>query len=205
MEIVAESEIERCIKEPITTSPSEPFIELDPSPTSAQGNPQKSGNEIKNMVSKPTLVLVPGSFTPATGYDPLAEAFAAKGYSIKVLDLRTVGKKPGTPPTMYDDAAYINSEVAKLADEGKEVVLVAHSYGGIPTSESLKGVSKEAREKEGKKGGVVRVAYLTALVPEVGTGAGAVMEGQRMDYNELDAVCVPGILQAALRRTSGDR
>ena len=78
---------------------------------------------------------------------------------------------------MYADAAFIAQEIEKLADEGKDVILIGHSYGGVPLSESTKGLGKEEREKEGKKGGVVRLGYLTALVPPVGTSAGGVLAG----------------------------
>ena len=41
-------------------------------------------------------------------------------------------------------------------------------YIGVPCTESLKGVTKKEREQQGKKGGVVRMAYLTALAPRLG-------------------------------------
>ncbi|KAF2684508.1 alpha/beta-hydrolase [Lentithecium fluviatile CBS 122367] len=134
---------------------------------------------------KPILALVPGSFNPSSVYAPLLVTFTSHGYAAHPIDLRTVGKKPGSPPSMYDDAAHINSELAKLADEGEEIVLVGHSYGGIPVSESIKGVSKAEREKMGKKGGVVRVAYMTALVPEVGGNAASALEGGPSGYTDV--------------------
>jgi hypothetical protein len=39
---------------------------------------------------------------------------------------------------------------------------------GIPASQSLENITKSAREKNGKKGGVTRIAYITALAPAVG-------------------------------------
>lgn len=58
-------------------------------------------------------------------------------------------------------------------------MLLAHSYGGIPATEALKGVTKAEREKEGKKGGVVRIGYLTCLVAEVGQSAVNVLANQQ--------------------------
>jgi hypothetical protein len=136
----------------------------------------------------PTLVLIPGSFNLISSYTTVINKFASFGHSIHAIDLRTVGKKPGPPPTMYDDAAFINSEVGKLADEGKDIVLMGHSYGGIPVSEGLKGVSKKEREACGKKGGVVRVAYLAALVPEVGENSTSTLRGSPSGYSEVGEV-----------------
>ncbi|KAF2709781.1 alpha/beta-hydrolase [Pleomassaria siparia CBS 279.74] len=130
-------------------------------------------------MSKPSIILVPGSFSFPELYDTVVNPIKGKGYEIKALHYPSVGLKTGpregTPPTMYDDAAFIAKETEKLADEGKDVVIVAHSYGGVPTTESTKGLSKGEREKAGKKGGIVKLAYLTCLVPPVGTAAASML------------------------------
>jgi hypothetical protein len=43
-----------------------------------------------------------------------------------------------------------------------------HSYFGIPREEALKDVGKECREKEGLKGGVVRIVFLAAAITPEG-------------------------------------
>jgi alpha-beta hydrolase superfamily lysophospholipase len=134
------------------------------------------------------IIFVPGSFSPAAIYAPLAEAVKTQGLDITVVELATVGKKPGPNPTMYDDTAVIAAEVKKHVDQGKDVILIAHSYGGIPATEATKGLSKAEREGEGKKGGVIRLAYLTALVPAVGMAAGQSLKGALRGYVELGEV-----------------
>jgi hypothetical protein len=69
---------------------------------------------------------------------------------------------------MYEDAAFIAKHIARLADAGKDILVIAHSYGGTPATESIKGLSKKERVERGKKGGVVGLAYMTSLVPELG-------------------------------------
>lgn len=132
-------------------------------------------------MTKPTIVMVPGSFAKPEVYDPIFEVIREKGRDIHGLHLPSVGLRalegrPGEPPTMYDDAAHINKELERLADEGKDIVLIGHSYGGIPVSQAGEGLSKEARQKQGKPGGLVRLAYLTCLVPAIGGSAREVME-----------------------------
>jgi pimeloyl-ACP methyl ester carboxylesterase len=81
----------------------------------------------------PTLVLVPGSFGTSEMYDPVVLPLREKGYTIHGLDPPCYPKnhKKGVPPpTMYDDAKFINDFVEGLADKGEEVVVLAHSYGG---------------------------------------------------------------------------
>ncbi|KAI1089670.1 alpha/beta-hydrolase [Rostrohypoxylon terebratum] len=125
-------------------------------------------------MAKPSILLIPGSFAIPELYHNIFDIIAAKGYFIKGLHLPSVAWKDGprgAPPTLYDDAAFIAKEVADLADEGKDVVLIGHSYGGIPVSQSTKGLTKAERQKQGKKGGIVRLAYMTALVPPLGSSS----------------------------------
>ncbi|PVH74121.1 alpha/beta-hydrolase, partial [Cadophora sp. DSE1049] len=131
-------------------------------------------------MSKPSILLIPGSFALPEFYDPVMDIVRAKGYSIRGLHLPTVGlssgkPREGAPPTMYDDAAFIAKEVQVLVDEGKDVILICHSYGGTPTSQSTKGLSKAERQAEGKEGGIVRLAYMTAVVPALGVSAQGVL------------------------------
>jgi pimeloyl-ACP methyl ester carboxylesterase len=154
---------------------------------------------------KPSIVFVPGSFALPEFYDNITTAVAAKGYEIKAIRLPSVGAKSAsshtpdseqdaqphsqTTPTMFDDAAFITHEVTQLADQGKDVILIAHSYGGIPTSESIKGLAKAERTV----GGVVRVAYITALVPKLGASAMDVLADvapENRDELQID-VCLP--------------
>jgi hypothetical protein len=123
-------------------------------------------------MSKPSLVFVPGSFALPEFYDNIFDPLKAQGYEIHALHMPSVGLKEGPRPegphTMADDAAYIAKIVEKLADEGKDVVVVGHSYGGVPVTESVKGLDKPTRQRQGKKGGIVRLGYKTCLVPDVG-------------------------------------
>lgn len=133
-------------------------------------------------MSRPSIIFITGSFALPELYDNIVQALAAANISIKVLHLPSVGLGPnvgreGAPPTMLDDAAFISAELTQLADAGTEIVLVAHSYGGIPATQSMKGLTKRERELEGKAGGVVRIAYMTALVPDVGGTAVQMLAG----------------------------
>lgn len=142
-------------------------------------------------MSKPSILLVPGSFTPGHVYENVLEKVAAVGYDIRALQMPSVrleAESPSArkPPSMYDDAAFIASQAAALADDGKDVLIVAHSYGGVPATESVKGLAKDTRQKLGKQGGVVRLAYMTALVPALGSSASDVLDtGERPEEDRM--------------------
>jgi pimeloyl-ACP methyl ester carboxylesterase len=136
-----------------------------------QSNQILSTNDIM-----PAILIIPGSFTTAQMYYPLQAAITALSPKQKtyVANLPSAIRNPPEPPaTLQDDAAFFRGLIEKLADQGdyddsKDIILVAHSYGGVVATETLRGVSKRERSKAGKQGGVVRVVYLAAHVPRVG-------------------------------------
>lgn len=116
-------------------------------------------------------------------YDPVVEELTRRGYEARGVPLPTVRLHTETglvrdPPTMYEDAEFIASEAEALANAGRDVIIVSQSYGGVPATESVRAVSKAARRKLGKPGGVVRLAYASSLVPELGIAANEVLRNR---------------------------
>jgi hypothetical protein len=129
----------------------------------------------------------PGSFALPIFYQETTDIIKSKGYDLEAIHKPSVGpsagqKRPEGLPTMYDDAAHIASVASKYIDQGKDVVLIAHSYGGAPTTQSTKGLTKPEREKEGKTGGIRRVGYMTCIVPALGQNAVEVMSEVPEEY-----------------------
>ncbi len=65
---------------------------------------------------------------------------------------------------------------------------MSHSYGGMPASECMAGLSVGERWAQGKPGGVIRLAYITAVVPKVGNALGETMIGGVQVPLEADEV-----------------
>jgi pimeloyl-ACP methyl ester carboxylesterase len=128
-----------------------------------------STTQTNSIMATPTVVIVPGSFAPSKHYRVFTDSLERHGIDSRVIDTPSVGKRGNLPPaTMSDDAEEITNLVSKLLDEGKEVVLMTHSYGGIPGTQSLSKLSRKAREAEGKKGGVDKIIYLASVVLQPG-------------------------------------
>ena len=53
-------------------------------------------------------------------------------------------------------------------ENGKDVILILHSYAGIPGCSALKDMSKKEREAGNKKGGVTGLLFVAALLTPVG-------------------------------------
>jgi pimeloyl-ACP methyl ester carboxylesterase len=76
----------------------------------------------------------------------------------------------------------------KLADEGRDLVVVGHSYGGVVTSCAVEGLSKDARSKEGKTGGVIKVIYISAFALDKGQSMLGMLGGNYLPWMKIE-VC----------------
>lgn len=102
-------------------------------------------------------------------YYPIQDAIKAQGYECFVNNLPSASRNPPEEPaTLEDDAVFIRGVIEKIADQGKDIVVIAHSYGGVVATEAAKGVVKADRQANGKRGGIVKIAYLSAIVLPVG-------------------------------------
>ena len=133
--------------------------------------------------SKPTIVIVPSSFTSPDFYDIFLNKLSSHGYGGVALNMPSIGEKPAT---MTDDAAEVARVTSELADRGKEVILISHSYGGVPASEGAKGLGKKEREAAGKKGGISALLYVTALLVEPGASLVSTMGDAVPDYVHVE-------------------
>lgn len=119
--------------------------------------------------SLPTIVMIPASFTPASFYKRTLNKLRDIGFEAVVHALPSASRlPPQNAATLADDVAFFYGVVKGLIGQGKDVVLVAHSYGGIVASELTRGLTKLERMKFGEKNGLVRLVFIAAVVPTVG-------------------------------------
>ena len=73
---------------------------------------------------------------------------------------------------MADDAAHIHGIIEALVDDDKDVLVAMHSYGGIPGTQAVRGLTREERKKQqqGRKegGGVMGLVYVSSLLVNAG-------------------------------------
>ena len=77
-----------------------------------------------------------------------------------------------------DVVAIRNCLTQLVVSEEKDVVLVVHSYSGMPGAEAPKGLGKKDRLEQGLKGGVLRLVFIMAYAMPEGfqpTAGGAQM------------------------------
>lgn len=118
-------------------------------------------------MTRPTFVLVPGAWHQPSIYSSVMETLSAHGYPTVALPLPSNGAMPPNA-TFDEDVNAIRGCLTKLIDtEEKEVILVVHSYAGVPGAEAPNGLGKKERQERGLKGGVARLVFISAYaMPE---------------------------------------
>jgi len=118
-----------------------------------------------NEMSKPTIVMFAGAFHQKEHLKLVLPLLKAKGYPIISETLSTVNN---SAVTLTDDIAQMHGIFTPLFAEDKDVVLVIHSYAGMPGSAAIKGISKAERASKGLPGGLIGVVYESAFIPAEG-------------------------------------
>lgn len=116
-----------------------------------------------NNNDKPHIILIHGAWhTPAT-FTSLKARLTSLGYSVSSPFLPSVNSSVPVPDTTADVNVIRNAIAHALDALGKNVVLVPHSYGGIPASDACEGFSTAERTKQGKNTSVTHIVYLAAF------------------------------------------
>ena len=119
------------------------------------------------MSIKPTIVFVPGAWHAPGGFRLVREALHNRGWNTEAVTLPSVGAEPPTKG-IPDDEEAVRSVLEPLIEEGKQVVLVVHSYGSLPGAHAVRGLGYQQRQKGGKTGGVITILYLAAFATLAG-------------------------------------
>ena len=116
-------------------------------------------------MAHPTLIFTPGAWHSPECYSLIISKLEPLGYKCIALPLLAVEQKPAVTDLQPDTDA-LRKRVLEEIDAGNDVVMVVHSWSGIIANGALVGLGKAEREKEGKKGGVLRIAYICSFAPE---------------------------------------
>ncbi len=121
----------------------------------------------------PTVVLVQGSFQTPLVYQNLVQGLTAQGYPTLHPELPTCSNTESAnfpQLSLVDDALAIRTELIRLIEyEGKTVVVVMHSYGGIVGSEATtENLSYAKRQAQGLPGGVIHFFLYSAFLLDEG-------------------------------------
>ena len=117
----------------------------------------------------PTILLVQGSFQIPQVYSKLVQGLKAQGYPTIHPQLPSCSNtdSPNFPQvSLVDDALAIRTELTRQVEyEGKNVVVVMHSYGGLVGSEAIaEDLTWAKRRAQGLPGGVIHIFFYAAFL-----------------------------------------
>ncbi|KAJ7187984.1 Alpha/Beta hydrolase protein [Mycena filopes] len=111
---------------------------------------------------KPTIVLSHALGHGPKCYDPLANALHAAGFEFIAPRHPSIGAGV-INSTMDREVTALRSAMQPALDAGKEIILLAHSYGGLVAPPTALGYTVSDRRAKGQKGGIKAVVYMTAF------------------------------------------
>lgn len=92
--------------------------------------------------------------------------------------------------TYLDDVTVIRAAVEQPLAAGKEIVLVCHSYGGIPGSAAAEGYQVHERHEKSLPGGIKHIVYLAAFaLPEKGMSLLSAIGGTYAPFMNNEVCC----------------
>ncbi|PWY73011.1 alpha/beta-hydrolase [Aspergillus heteromorphus CBS 117.55] len=120
---------------------------------------------ISNTKPNPTIVFVPGAWHTPAPYKDMLELLQNAGYPIQSVSLPSVNGKYTERQTLAADVEAVRETLLRVVDQGKEVVLLMHSYGGCAGGAAAKGLSPVQRTGPGA---VIGLVFLAAFLVQEG-------------------------------------
>ena len=119
---------------------------------------------MSQQADKPTVIFVPGAFHTPAHYEPIISQLKKLSSPSLAVSLPTIGTHASTAG-LAEDIQVIRSKLEEMVNqEARDVVLVAHSYGGNPVCQAVKGFEKSERTRSGQSGGIIHCIFINALL-----------------------------------------
>jgi len=124
------------------------------------------------MAAKPAIVVSHGAFHKPSQYSALINGLQDRGYEVHCPQLPSVGS---SQENYEPDVAILTNTIESLLAKDLDIVLMAHSYGGIPASATAASFLKPA----GSSGhGVIALIYMCAFLPAAGQSVADLSGGE---------------------------
>lgn len=115
------------------------------------------------MASKPLIFFAPGAWHSPASFRLVRDALHERGWETDAVEYPSVGAEPPNK-ALTDDVVVVRANLESLVEQGKHLLVVAHSYGGLVCGEAIRELGSKERAKQGKSGGVIVLLYLSAFV-----------------------------------------
>ncbi|KAJ5520831.1 hypothetical protein N7463_001284 [Penicillium fimorum] len=134
-----------------------------------------------------TILFVPGSWITPAFYQPFIHALTDASYEVHYAGYPSLDPEDPLVDNCQADTDAVSDILQSLVeDEGKDVLVFMHSYGGMPGSAAASGLAKWQRAQEGKTGGVIGLLFLGAFVVAEGLSCADLQGGNLPPWILLD-------------------
>jgi pimeloyl-ACP methyl ester carboxylesterase len=148
---------------------------------------QPTNYQPTSAMTKLTVVLVHGAWHSPAHFKPLIEVLESHNYKTAAVSCPSSSPSAtATPATFEDDCEAVRSVVLRELDTAN-VLVVAHSYGGVPASNALQGLSPSARAASNHATSVTGIAYICAAALPTGITFLQAIGGQPLQIHDLSA------------------
>ena len=131
---------------------------------------------------KPIIALVPGAWHSPIHYSELITLLGASGYQVVSKRNPSCDSINPNAQSVFSDAASIRRELLlPPINDGRDVILAMHSYGGCPGATAAKGLSKAELAARGRPGGIIGLLFICAFVAKDGDSLLSVLPGKVFD------------------------
>lgn len=116
-------------------------------------------------IAKPEIVIVPGAWQIEPSWALFRSYLKKAGYNVSQVTLPSVGVSLTGLDT---DVSATQAVIDPLLEEGKEVVVLCHSMGGLVAANSMESRDIASRSVGGLEGGIIQLIYLAAFITPAG-------------------------------------
>ncbi|PBP17005.1 hypothetical protein BUE80_DR012220 [Diplocarpon rosae] len=117
---------------------------------------------LQPRAEKPVIVISPGAWQLTDAWVPFSDQLHAAGIENYIVPHQSVGGS--RDQGLLNDTETLQAALRSLSAQGKEIVLLGHSYGGAVISGATEGFDVATRRARGAAGGVLLTAFLAAFV-----------------------------------------
>lgn len=136
-----------------------------------------------------TIVFVPGAWLSPAFYQPFLKALTTAGYPVRYAEYPSLDPAdPATADCKADSDAIASAIRPLVEDEGRDVLLVMHSYAGMPGAAAAMGLAKTERMQQGRSGGIIGMVFIAAFVVPEGLSCAGLQGGNLPPWVLLDKV-----------------
>lgn len=148
---------------------------------------QSGGVTSQQVNTQPTILYVPGAWHQPIIFDKVIAILSHDGFGSRKISLASVGRSP--PVTSLEpDVEVVRDTALAETRQGRNVVVVCHSYGGVPTNQALRGLDKPQSPGGGR---VLAIVYIASYMIREGVSGSDAVEAQGGSPNSLEFEFLP--------------